>query len=825
MYSYDYPKDLSVGTVGLEISLKPFRSLEDDAIDRVVRRMFSQWKTLTDKASGVKVMLWTSDGSEILDYDGNIDAPFEWGRYIGIGNPKAMRHGGFCDERSLHVEPVLYTENPPVMHYRDLKRIIAAIKRIGKEMTGTAVSVGETFDPGPEFAYSAFKFERHTELNRGSVGAWIHCAGRLHAEKRRYAAYPDGIPEGTVFGEFLAKQFRALASDVGFDYLWLSNGFGFSLESWDWTGELFDGKRFNFDGAEKVRRDIEEFWDNYTPNTDFVTEVRGSNLSTAMDIAAHGCPIDAIYGADIIGPPNSPWAALDSRFGLEMVGYMSHIAEVPKNGYGFRYYTHDPWWINSPWFDRYGRSPHDIYLPLSVTRMTEDGKTEKPAGLNLLSVDDSFGDLEERCPVEVIPHLLEAYRTYPDAPGLVTWLYPFRSYCELGLHAGKPERMMMDDWFIESAIDGGFPLNTVVSDVVFSKSDPSVYRGTILVSPVPEAGSLAETCILRAIDEKIPLLLYGSIRYASDELKAAIGVSLEKDEIDGNLSLETALPLDRFETFPLPTRFYHDPLLSNGGLCEVSDGTSDLLAAASAPGKPSRAYAVSSKKHALVWIRGSFPYRNTDSSVSHLPLPYPKNEFLQTSMLMRPLLARLGFSISFSAYDPSDKLPLIFVSAHRGGCYFTAYLKDETIKTHLSCPRGVPILSGFSAIVENNVGSYQLPRWMHAQCRVFIRQTRRSKVTCRVETPGDCMSNDRRLIVTGLSCADLVFLPETGTAARFYLDRQGEPPLPRCWGESNVGFETMPDGSIELRDLSGTLTIAWQDKNTTEIYRKRGYRL
>ena len=43
-------------------------------------------------------------------------------------------------------------ENPPEMRYSDLKRIIAAIKRVGLEMLNLAVEVGETFDPGPELS-------------------------------------------------------------------------------------------------------------------------------------------------------------------------------------------------------------------------------------------------------------------------------------------------------------------------------------------------------------------------------------------------------------------------------------------------------------------------------------------------------------------------------------------------------------------------------------------------------------------------------------------------------------------------------------------------
>ena len=55
------------------------------------------------------------------------------------------------------------------MTYRDLKNIIEGLKRVGKEMTGLDVKVGETFDPGPEFAYSAFKYERHPEIAKGDV--------------------------------------------------------------------------------------------------------------------------------------------------------------------------------------------------------------------------------------------------------------------------------------------------------------------------------------------------------------------------------------------------------------------------------------------------------------------------------------------------------------------------------------------------------------------------------------------------------------------------------------------------------------------------------
>ena len=37
-------------------------------------------------------------------------------------------------------------------------------------------------------------------------------------------------------------------------------------------------------------------------------------------------------------------------------------------------YIHDPWWINSPWYDRYDGSPCDIYLPMAISRINADGR-------------------------------------------------------------------------------------------------------------------------------------------------------------------------------------------------------------------------------------------------------------------------------------------------------------------------------------------------------------------------------------------------------------------------------------------------------------------
>ena len=83
-------------------------------------------------------------------------------------------------------------------------------------------------------------------------------------------------------------------------------------------------------------------------------------------------------------PPNSPWAAIDDNFGLELMGHMTRICDLPGDKFLFRYYVHDPWWINSPWYDRYGGKPHDIYLPMAVSRIDAEGNARSAELLNIL---------------------------------------------------------------------------------------------------------------------------------------------------------------------------------------------------------------------------------------------------------------------------------------------------------------------------------------------------------------------------------------------------------------------------------------------------------
>ena len=819
MLDYEYRSDISrtLGRVCLELSLKPFRQLDDEYIYSVCYKLFDEWRGLIRHANSCAIMLWTSDGSEILSYSGNPDDEFEWCRYIGMGNPSEKNPAAKgMDVNNLHVKPVLYMENPPKMRYSDLKRIITALKKVGKDMYGLDVKIGETFDPGPEFAYSEFKEVRHPEISKDAkimTHFWVYCASYLHADNFSYAAYPHGIPEGTHFGEFLGKQFMKLSADVGFDYIWLSNGFGYSLASWNWLGELFDGENFNYENAQNVRKSINEFWINFTREVkDIVIEARGSNLSTGMDISAHGCPIDDIYKYNIVAPPNSPWAALNFRFGLELAGYMSHMAHLPDNGYLFRFYTHDPWWINSPWFDRYGRTPHDIYLPLSLTRMDENGKVTPPIGVNFLSADDSFGEIPYKCPNEVIPHILEAYEHYGDSPGTVTWIYPFSYYCDIGLKESKLDRIIMDDWLIENALDNGLPLNTVVSDENFYNSDKSIYKNTVMLTCVPEAGTNLEKSILDGIAAGLKFILFGDTSNASDTLKSIIGVT-NGEKLSDEFVLDSYTLTDTYENTPPSDILFHDDIVSSGGISEIlsSDNVNVIVSLKHKNTNESRIYSTFNKNKNIAWIRGSFPHKRSKSS---LPALRSVREYFNPSVLFRSALKLFDVNIAFNMYDCDDKLPIILNSRRDNAVYFNVFAKDTTITADLSYPDGAPAITDTEFFIENNTAKYTMPKWWHKECRIFINQTQKSKIAVQTVTIDDCMFVDHRITITGLKDAVVTFNAPCDNDVILRANAPG------IWHGTNIKYQVQDGYKYITEPITGNLAVGWIKKGKQEEYQR-----
>lgn len=511
--------------VTLEMSLKPFKKTDTEYIQKTVDKIYEQWKPLLKGRKVINFMMWTSDGSEILDYAANPDDTFEWCRYLGLANmPLADKNDP--KDRNLFEKTRLYTENPPVMTYGILKTIIEVLKTEGKKYFPEAeIRVGETFDIGPEFAPSDFKYHRHTEIiaemgdeNKARLeDKCVDSTAILNGDDRYYAAYPNGIPDKTPLALFLGKQTKCFCEDMGFDFLWLSNGVGFSSDPWELNGKIFDGEKFYPDRLGNTKKSVFEFWKNFRKGCpDLQVQTRGTNNTVGIDYATDGVPTYEIYkgGFNIVPPPNSPWAALNDNFGLEIMGQMTRVCELPADEYMFRYYLHDPWWINSPWYDRYDRNPHDIYLPMAISRVDETGRQRSADIFNILSIDNSYGEMPDFCVNETIPHFLRAEKICPDAMAPFVLVYPVREYStaqsEEELHG-----MYFGDIYVCDSINDGFPLNCVVSSDIFLGHDAKLYKGSVLVSPVPETVEVKNKLLDFAAGGG-RVIIYGDKKYESD---------------------------------------------------------------------------------------------------------------------------------------------------------------------------------------------------------------------------------------------------------------------------------------------------------------------
>ncbi len=770
--------------ITLEMSLKPFWNPAPENCRRICREVFRQWAPLCRHARNVSVQLWIGDGSEILDYRGALEDKFDWGRYIGcVNHPPASERLALDPEGcDLRTRARLYRDKPPDFDYAFLKQLVALIKETGRERFGVEIAVGGTFDPGPEFAVSGFKYERHREICAASFGGTrrdvVACAAILNADRRVYAGFPGGIPPGTPFGAFLGRQARHFLSDMSMDYIWFSNGFGFGNHPWGYTGTLFDGRDFFPEQADSVKNQMLDFWRRFHEECpDYPVYVRGTNMTAGIDLASDGVPLQQIYAGGFIRQPpvNSPWAAINLNLGLELTGWMSHIAELPGADFAFRFYIHDPWWLNSPWLDRYERQPYDIYLPLAIARIAGDGKVQTPSSLNFLSIDDSRGNMPEQVAQEVTPHILESWRSAPDEAGPLVWLYPFAEYHEwIKKEAGRINEVLFGDMLITAAINRGLPLNTIISTGNFianQERDGNILSNRVIVSPVPDAGSAWETALLHHAAAGGQALVYGPLRRAGGQLRSALGIGLA-EPLAGEARMQLDATLAETVNSCTPTMLFdHQAILSAGGMEET--GGRRILARAVIDGA-ARSYAVESVcgRGRLLWLRGTPSLWYTLVPPNRIPA-WPNQgsteaRYFYPEHLFIALLDRCGWRFLFHRGEALFREPVIAVSRHRGGFYYTGMNHHTGVDHELRTPFGAPVFTGCEARLAGGSACYRLPRTWRHECRIFIKQERNGHVSCR-ESNTRLDGVSRWLMLAGLEDAEVSVFPDPAASHRLKL--------------------------------------------------------
>lgn len=809
---------MHLNNVTLELSGKPFTDESEERMFAVCRQMFRQWKPLTDCADVVSVMLWIADGSEILEYTGDMSRKFEWSYWCGCANhcPRP-EHPTERERRNTHAFPQKYIPEAGPRPYAWLKRLIEVIRETGREITGKPIRIGATFDNGPEFAISDFKYRKHREIAQANTifpNSFVTCTSRLHADPQPYAAFPDGIPEGISLGTFLGKQFQVFARDFGYDYIWLSNGMGFGTETWGITGALFDKHEFHPENAPAAAQAMLDFWKAFTDACPgVVIETRGSNFSAGTEIATDACPLKELYRDYRIAPPvNSPWAALNFKSGLEIVAWMSHVAELPDERFPFRFYIHDPWFMNSPWLDRYGREPWDLFQPLSISRITAEGKTEIPNSVSLLSVDDTWGRMPEQVPMEVIPLLSDAFRNAPDAPGPFVWIYPFEEYCG----TRTPDLVFNEDMFIGECVQAGFPLNTVISTGNFlslsATGKPTLDR-SVLVVPA----SAAEGAVLEALQAHLGrggnVLVYGSLKGASSGLRSLLGLEVA-EALSGDFRMEVCgTPGDEYRHEGVADQLVILPQFDGGGLSEIPAPGSDIAVCALAVQNGEKRVAASCRRvnegGTVGFVRSILPCDpNLSSGRGFDALPAEKA--FPAERLMRWILPAFGWKFRTSAFSVESLPPRTNISRSDNAFYFSVFAPDTTVRMSVNTPLGAPILSEMETELSNGDALWHPGKCWHKECRCFVKQSEDSVIGAKIQMQAYPGYTSRRHY-SGLRNAEVRFFVPRGFEQKLEAMNSSE----YIWnllGDCLVKpeWEETPWGSCAVfKNISGYLFLAW----------------
>jgi hypothetical protein len=421
--------------------------------------------------------------------------------------------------------------------------------------------------------------------------------------------------------------------------------------------------------------------------------------------------------------------------------------------------------------------------------------------------------MPEQCPTEAIPHVLSALRDRPDRPGPLVWVYPFDEYQAMPF-AAEPRlaEPFFADWFIRAAINNGLPLNTVVSSGNFLHSltkDPSLYRESVLVTSVPEAGTPMDRALINYVQAGGQALVYGPLGHASAPLLALLNLRLETP-IAGELRIHLEHSPDQLSGAGYAGQVLHREAMSAGGCCEVlrdgHDPATEVIAMV-AKDQAQRVAALARRLPAggmLAWVRGtnSNSYRG-----GHLLTPDDPQQWFAGDLLMRFALDRFGYRLAVQKNDAGQRNPVVTIARHDNGFFFSGYTPNTNVELRLRFPAGAPILTGLETELLDGQACYRLPRAWHHECRVFVAQ-RQGEVACEEQVSG-ASGITRRLRLSGLKDANVCFYPERSVPGRVTF--QPDPKEPYMDGPF-LAYQTHdgPTGYyLTAAHVTGRLLISW----------------
>lgn len=782
----------------LEFGPKSLIQKDDAFLDNFFTELFRTYRQLLKHCDTVSLVCWLGDGTEMLQYNGTPDQVVPWSFWQGFAHPVG----------DPPRPPVLYKDHPIELCVDDVRRIIGAARRACAAVLDKPFSFILPFDPGSEFIESPFRYEHHPEilLRNVATGGRIRCIdaiGHFHADTAHYAGYPDGIPEGTPFGEFLGRQVRAWFADVGADALWLSNSFGFGRSPYasGATGQFFDGDHFLPGGNIAVRDAILAFWEAFRRECpELPVYCRGTDFPVGLNLVNHATSYRALYEGNrfgIVPPPNTPWPALTRNEGLALAGTLTQNVPFPEKVRVLRYYTTDQWFCNNPWFDRWNRSPHDLFLNASLCTFTPDGNPCAFSDVQF-GVDGSWGEVISEIADEVIPLFKRAAAFRPDDVPPLVWVYPFDEYHTMVF--GDVPRLDIPyggDLSILGALNHAFPLSGAVTTANLAAAlaaHGEALRASILVTPAPVAGSEIERQLLAHLAAGGRILCYGTLREASPAWLAALGLSASAAPLNGEFAV-----LGDLAGAP-SNKFLHDAVIGQGGLVETAAGATVLTEAAQ--GRETRVLAAVHGRAA--WTRGGTA-ATRDGVRGRRVDARDEREWFAPERLYDVALGALGWFVRMKHGLGPESIEFL-VSRNRGGFVFTGHSFDDDAELVLRSPWGAPVPLARRVRIVDGAAHIPVHGWFHDEVRVFVRQCD-GVVGCRAQ-PVIAKDLHRRWFVEGLEHADVRVFVQPGSSTVYYRTASHE------YGDSRepIHPELTADGTglwFELRDYSGPLSIGW----------------
>lgn len=216
----------------LEIDLYWF---EHSDMEKSVNQFWDRFSPLMADVEGWKGVIlnvgWISD--YVLEWHGDLNEKIKFPKNMKEGpwfKDEGHTGGNTIDRMQMGQDRFSRTDPPQVVNYdawtyNDLKKLSLLLRRVALKKYGLAdVKVG-TFVLGFESIYGGDKPVFTKNHPNAYITNFPNLLAHLSADKIRYGAFPDGIPEETPLPEFFGKQWGDLSKTIGLDVIVLRDSY------------------------------------------------------------------------------------------------------------------------------------------------------------------------------------------------------------------------------------------------------------------------------------------------------------------------------------------------------------------------------------------------------------------------------------------------------------------------------------------------------------------------------------------------------------------------------------------------------------------------